>query len=64
MLFIGYDATADVVQPLTLNANTTPQQAAAAMRAAGIEPDLIITVSVQGGQATMNLVLRKGQDYQ
>jgi len=34
------------------------------MCAAGIEPELIITVDVRGRQAAMNLVQRKGQNYQ
>ena len=64
MLFIGYDAAADPVQHLTLSANNTPQQAAAAMRAAGCDPNFIVTVSAAGGQPDMHLLLRLGADYQ
>jgi hypothetical protein len=64
MLFIGYDAATDVVQQVTLNANATPQQTAAALRAAGCDPNFIVTVSAAGGQPSMHLVLRRGTDYQ
>lgn len=64
MLVIGYDKTQDLSQALTLPAGTSTQQAANALRNAGIEPDILWPVDLQAGQPSLQNTFRKGTDYQ